>query len=106
MVAKLLKSTWKIAIAVVSGVVAISCSGETGTLTALEAQDILEHAYPMSHTTGEHGPNRVIAVLQPGSSAKIQGTVDEKDYRSYEVRLTDGRTGYIIYDPAIELEWD
>jgi hypothetical protein len=47
---------------------------------------------------GSSGPKDVIAVLKKGETAEVIGQVNAKAYMAYKVRLSDGRTGYIIND--------
>lgn len=47
---------------------------------------------------GSSGPKDVIAVLKKGETAVVIGQVNAKAYLAYKVRLSDGKTGYIIYD--------
>ncbi len=54
--------------------------------------DLLENPSPKYYAF----PNRVVTVLETGTWLKVVKVRYGKDYVTYKVRLSDGRSGYVI----------
>ena len=58
---------------------------------------VMAKPYPHWYKTTQ---NDVIAVIQPGQRLQVCGFSPAKDFAVYEVKLSDGRTGYVEFDSA------
>jgi hypothetical protein len=61
-----------------------------------EVQDGSKEPYPPEWPHTNREPEKIIAILNPGERVSVIGVYHGKDYDAYEVKLVDGRKGYII----------
>jgi Bacterial SH3 domain len=76
-------------------VLALACT-PSPTLVADDTVTVLEKPSPLDYPSTHPIPNSVIATLAKGQRVKVKGDGYEKDFRWYEVVLSDGRRGYVI----------
>jgi len=61
-----------------------------------EPTNVLAAPSLQEYEKGSSGPPNVVTVLKKGETAEVIGKEYGKSYLAYKIRLSDGRTGYII----------
>ena len=70
---------------------------DPGCIDSLHAVTVLDQPYPIGFGGGKDRKSLPIASLGPGRIL-FRDRLYKKDVLAYEVKLEDGRTGYVIFD--------
>jgi hypothetical protein len=65
--------------------------------------EVRERPYPVEYSKKAREENRVLAVLEKGDKVDILSHQYGKDYLAYEVRLSDGRKGYVLHGNPMKI---
>lgn len=92
----------KLTIVMVTVLLLVSCKQNCNLLVLTSKVDVLAHPYPMGYPSSNPMPNSSLDEVGPGEICVYEAR-EEKDFRVYEIKLNNGKTGYIIHSREMRL---
>jgi hypothetical protein len=89
------RANWVAALALIA--MASACTSHRPRAIVADAPlQVLEHPSPLDYPSTSPLPNRVLATVPAGGRLLVVGSGYQKDYIYYQVKLADGRKGFVI----------
>ncbi len=89
----------------VTAILGLWLARNSSMLVADGVLTVLRNPYPAGYPSTNPRPNGIVANLATGQRVRVKSNGYGEDYMYYEVRLSGGRTGYVIYgDGPFHLE--